>query len=217
MSNFFNLDNPFFQTMSKVFDLILVSVLWVFCCFPVITIGPATAALYYVVAKVVRRERGYVYKEFFRAFKENFITGTVYTIVLVVMAFLFYMNFSFVHMNHTKTNAFLFYMYWMMLFVIGCITVYVFPLLSRFHVKPLQLVKMSLFMALKHLPRTLIMLVFVLITGFTMFIMPPLSMILPGVCALLCSFQLEKVMKLYLPKPEEGIPKEELEWYYTFQ
>ena len=197
MSNFFNLDNPFFQTMSKVFDLILVSVLWVFCCFPVITIGPATAALYYVVAKVVRRERGYVYKEFFRAFKENFITGTVYTIVLVVMAFLFYM-------------------YWMMLFVIGCITVYVFPLLSRFHVKPLQLVKMSLFMALKHLPRTLIMLVFVLITGFTMFIMPPLTMILPGVCALLCSFQLEKVMKLYLPKPEEGIPKEELEWYYTF-
>ena len=216
MSNFFNLENGFFQTMSKIFDLMFVSVLWVFCCFPVVTIGPATVALYYVVAKVVLRERGYVHKEFFRAFKENFITGVLYTIVLVIMAFLFYMNFSFIHMNNTKANAFLFYVYWMMLFIIGCVTVYLFPLLSRFNLKRLQLVKLSLFMALKHLPRTLIMLVLVLITGFSMFIMPALSMILPGLCALLCSFQLEKVMKLYLPKPEEGIPKEELEWYYTF-
>ena len=37
MGDFFNLDNKFFQGLSKVVDCVILSVLWVFCCIPMAT------------------------------------------------------------------------------------------------------------------------------------------------------------------------------------
>ena len=68
MSGFFNLDNPFFSIMGKIFDMMVISVVYILICIPIITIGPATTALYYVVVKLIRRERGYVFSEFFKSF-----------------------------------------------------------------------------------------------------------------------------------------------------
>ena len=45
----FNPNNLFFQGCSKIFDLVVLSALWLALCLPVVTIGPATAALYYTV------------------------------------------------------------------------------------------------------------------------------------------------------------------------
>lgn len=215
MRGFFNLENGFFQTLSKLFDLVFVSILWVFFSMPVITMGPATVALYYVVVKVIRKERGYVFAEFWKCFKENFLTGIIYMAVILGIGFVFYFNFEVINLHNTKANLILFYIYWMFLFVISSTVVYLFPLLSRFSLKRFQLVKMSLMVSMKHLPKTLIILLVVVISGVAMYIMPALTAILPGACALITSFSLEKVMKHYLPKPEEGTPEEDLEWYYS--
>ena len=40
MNNFFNLDNPFFATLGKICDLIILSLLYLVVCLPIITIGP---------------------------------------------------------------------------------------------------------------------------------------------------------------------------------
>ena len=50
------------------------------CSIPIITIGPATAALYYTVVKVVRRNRETVIKSFFHSFKSNLKQGILFTI-----------------------------------------------------------------------------------------------------------------------------------------
>lgn len=216
MRGFFNLDNGIFQTMGKLFDLMFVSILWGFFSMPVITMGPATVALYYVIAKVVRRERGYVFQEFWKCFKQNFLSGIIYMAVILGIGFIFYFNFEFINLKNTQINMILFYIYWMLLFILLSCVVYLFPLLSRFSLKRFQLVKMSLLVSMKHLPKTLIILLLVVVSGFCMWYMPILTAVLPGLCALLCSFPLEKVMKKYLPAPEEDIPEDELEWYYTF-
>ena len=47
----FKANNPFWQSMGTVYDLFIVNTLWLLCCLPVITIGPATAAAFYALTQ----------------------------------------------------------------------------------------------------------------------------------------------------------------------
>ncbi|MDE6875588.1 MAG: DUF624 domain-containing protein [Lachnospiraceae bacterium] len=110
MGGLFNPDNTFFRGMSKLWDMLFVSILWAICCIPgyflitlvtsslsnpiqifmymaidalcMVPIGPAMAAIYYVCMKVIRRDRGYVFHEYVHAFKLNFKVGAAAGAVL---------------------------------------------------------------------------------------------------------------------------------------
>lgn len=47
MSRFFNPDNPIMEFIAKIFDLILLNLIFIFSCVPIITIGASTSALSY--------------------------------------------------------------------------------------------------------------------------------------------------------------------------
>ena len=51
MGEFFNPEKGIWAWLSTMVDIVGLSVLWIFLCLPVVTIGPATAALYYTVVK----------------------------------------------------------------------------------------------------------------------------------------------------------------------
>ena len=52
-------NNRFMDWLTKFSHMIVLSALWVKCRLPVITIGPATIALYYAAAKTIRCGIGY--------------------------------------------------------------------------------------------------------------------------------------------------------------
>ena len=91
MNRLFNQDNPVMKVLSKIFDIGWLSILYLLFCIPVITIGPATTALYYTAIKVLRRERGYVWSEFFGCFKREFKLGAMlgigFTLVYALLLF----------------------------------------------------------------------------------------------------------------------------------
>ena len=66
-----------FPGCSKIFDLVVLSALWLALCLPVVTIGPATAALYYTVVKCIRRGEAEPLQNFFRSFRGHFKVGAV--------------------------------------------------------------------------------------------------------------------------------------------
>lgn len=67
-------------------NLFILNIIYVLCCLPVVTIGAATTALYYVALKMVKKEEGPIIKSFWKAFKSNFKKGTLaWLIVLAVM------------------------------------------------------------------------------------------------------------------------------------
>ena len=76
-----SLDNPVQGKLQDIGDLLFAGILWFVCSVPIITIGPASSALYYTVVKVVRHKRGTVFKEFWHSFKDNMGHGIVFTIV----------------------------------------------------------------------------------------------------------------------------------------
>lgn len=48
----FNPDSPLMRALGVVWDLIVLNLLFLVCCIPVVTIGPAITALHYVTTKM---------------------------------------------------------------------------------------------------------------------------------------------------------------------
>lgn len=199
MGNFFNIDGGFFSVTGKIFDLFFVSILFTICCIPIITIGPATTALYYSVVKSIRRERGYVSKEFFRSFKQNLRQGAVLSIIIVVAFLLLSFNFRVVRAMDGKKGSILFGVYLAMSIISINIMLYVFPNLSRFTLTIKQLFKNSAMMSVRHFLSTVIMLIIFVVTVMISYLVPVSLMFSPGLCALLISFMMEKILKQYTP------------------
>ncbi|MBB2182255.1 YesL family protein [Lachnospiraceae bacterium MD1] len=217
MNNFFNLDNKFFTTLGKVFDMMCLSVVWALLCIPIITIGPANTAMYYATVKVIRRERGYLMREFFRSFRLNFkraaILGVMFTIMFVVLGFdLFYARASINSENNS--SSILFGVFVAITILIASVSTYVYPVLSRFDMTIKQLLKACIFLAIRHLPFTAGMLV-ITAAGIVAVLFYPLAIFLaPAGVTFLNSFLMERVMKKYMPKPEEGEENTSKdEWY----
>jgi len=74
----------------NLFDLMIVNWLFLLCCLPIITIGPATCGMYTVTLKLARNEGTYPVKDFFHGFKTNlkpgFLLGLIAAVVLIAAA-----------------------------------------------------------------------------------------------------------------------------------
>lgn len=217
MSSFFNMDNPLFSILNKICDMLFVSIAFIFLCIPIITIGPATTALYYAVVKVVRRERGYVFKEFFRSFKLNFkraaIVGVVLTIMFVILGFDLIYAYGLTAPDSSK-GSLLLGVFIGITFLLVCFSIYVFPVLSRFDITIKQLIKTTSFMSMKHIPSTVLMIISSALVLVIIYFFFPFIFIAPATIALVNSFTIERVFKKYMP--ESNGPGEETgkdEWY----
>lgn len=217
MSNLFNMDNPVFTVLSKICDLLFLSIIWVLLCVPVITIGPASTALYYTIVKVIRRERGYLFREFFHSFRTNFKRGAIVGVILTIIFSLLALDISMVWGKveaKGNQNSIMLGVFFAITLLVLCFTIYVFPVLSRFDMTVKQLVKAAVFMSMKHLPYTLAMAAITIVFIVGTILLPFIIFLSPAICILLVSLLMEKVLKKYMPKSD--VPPEESgrdEWY----
>ena len=89
MDKIFNLDSKLMQLMTKFADIMFLNVLTIICCLPIVTIGPATTAMHYVLLKMYRNEYDGILKPYFKSFKENFkqgiLIGLIYTVLAAIL------------------------------------------------------------------------------------------------------------------------------------
>ena len=89
MKSIFGINSPFVIFAEKLFDCMLLSVLWILFSLPVFTIGASSAALYNTANKYLRKNKGKLIKTFWNSFKENFKRSTlIWLISMAVMALL---------------------------------------------------------------------------------------------------------------------------------
>ena len=78
MRGVFNPDSPMMRALGVVWDLIVLNLLFLVCCIPVVTIGPAITALHYVTTKMAGEKDGTpVVGNFFKSFRANFRQGVL--------------------------------------------------------------------------------------------------------------------------------------------
>lgn len=90
--NGFGLDGKLFRGLTKAGDFIILAVITVVFCLPVVTIGASLTAAFYSGIKLVRDEESYVYKDFWKSFKMNFVQGLLLEIVHGVIGFLLFID-----------------------------------------------------------------------------------------------------------------------------
>ena len=162
MGGWFNIDSKFYRFCSYVGDFIILMVLWAIFSLPVITIGASTTAAYYVATRQLSSREGYIWKDFLKSFKSNFIQSTLSTIIFALIGAVIYINIEFLE----KSSIF-FPVQFVLLYELTITVIYTFPLLSRFNFKFFKLLKTAFLMANKHLLTTISCLV-LLGAGFTL-------------------------------------------------
>ena len=211
MSRFFNMDNGFFQVLSRIADLMILNIIFLITCFPIVTIGAAWTALYYVTLKMIRNEESYIVRSYFKSFKENFKQSTIMWLIALVLLVLLFFDYRIVNvMDGTIRQAMLIGLTVVALFLAMILT-YLFPLQSKFYNTIKNTTKNALLMSIRHLPQTVIMLVItvaaVLITFFNNWTISYglLFWILLGFAtiALANSWFLVRIFDKYIPKDEE--------------
>lgn len=105
MSRFFNPDNPVMEFIAKVFDLVILNLIFIFSCVPIITIGASTSALSYVTFKMVRGEDPYIWRNFWKSFRQNFKQGTLVWIFSILIFIFLGMDFYIINSQNTSLFA----------------------------------------------------------------------------------------------------------------
>lgn len=70
-------DHPFFVWMGWIGDVAALSVLWLVCCLPLVTIGASTTAAFSVAGKMAAKEDYFIIKDFFAALKRGWKQATL--------------------------------------------------------------------------------------------------------------------------------------------
>lgn len=161
--NGFGLDGKLFRGLTKAGDFIILAVITVVFCLPVVTIGASLTAAFYSGIKLVRDEESYVYKDFWKSFKMNFVQGLLLEIVHGVIGFLLFIDlrasvqWGLVQGSQIGT-LFIFVVIGVMAIWVG-IMLYSFAMLSRYDNKLFGTLKNALIICMHHLPQTIIMLI----------------------------------------------------------
>ena len=114
----YNQDSKFWHFATLVADFILLNLLFIVLCIPVVTIGPAIAALIHTTLKLSEDENRTLVKPFWNEFKRDISKKMLLWIVyLVLIAALVYM--AQFYWNFANTNADLFKIIGFMLFMLS--------------------------------------------------------------------------------------------------
>ena len=209
----FETDSGFSRFMNVLFDILYVGILWTVCSLPLITAGASTTAAYYAMSKCVRHKTGYIGREYFHSFKENFRQITPLTLLFWIVVGVLSVDLYYIWNHESRFNNALFVILVFIAFVVAGIVVYSCPILSRFHKKNTELIKTAVYVLFRFLPLT-IAIEFVFIAACVgIFLMPWAVFVIPGGYMYALSFPMEHVLGKMMPAVEED-SEEAQKWYY---
>ena len=82
----FNIDAKFWRVMGLLGDLVKVNLLFLLTSLPLVTVGASLTAMYSVLFRLREEREGGVARDYFSAFRENFLPATVLWLVYAVFA-----------------------------------------------------------------------------------------------------------------------------------
>lgn len=157
MGKFFNIDSPLMRFLTKLADLMILNILFLITCLPVVTIGAAWTALYYVAMKMVRDEEGGIVRSYFHAFRLNFRQATLLWLGVLGIAVILVLDLLILARIDSPIAAAMNMGIGIIAILIFLVLQYLFPLLARFEAGTVQTLKNAVLLAVGQLPRTLLM------------------------------------------------------------
>ena len=224
MSNLFSPNNPLMRGLSSIANLLVLSCLWVIFSIPVLTLGPATAALYCVIQKMINGENPPLLRSFWKSFRENLKQGTVLTLIFGAAAALMCYDYLFSYVVEASLGKILRIVFIVLAAVWLILVCYTFPLQAQFQNTIKNTLKNALLLSLIHLGKTVQLVLLHLIPVAVCLALPELfTRLLPlwlfGAPSLIAYFATLRMNKVWLslraqaqggmPPAEEELPAAE--------
>lgn len=213
ISRIFDPENGFFSTLSRLVDIVGLSLFWALLCIPVVTAGPATAALYYTVEKAFLEGRDNTFTLFFKSLWSNLKKGVLCTLIFIPIALVLYLpRFWCEQILAAQGAGIVLTVYAFLLDAVTLAAValffWLFALLGRFEFTIGQLFSTAARLLIIHLPTTLLLLALLLAVIWAVTRLLILILILPTLWMIVAVRLLERAFKKHMPQEEEEGPKE---------
>ncbi len=198
----FGPETKFSQFMGASIDVILLSLLWCLFSITIVGIGPASTALYYAMAKAVRHDRGGAIKEFFSGLKDGWKNSILIGIFIMLLGVGILMLDGYALVAATVENRieepvrFVFGLV-EIFFFLG-ISIYAFPLVSRFEMRFWNVLILSIMLMFRHFWRTLCMVALLLAALLFVIGLPEFFILVPGIYTVILTGPMERILKKYL-------------------
>lgn len=188
----------FWRWMAKLADVLVLSLLWLLCSVPIVTVGAATAALYDAAARCVRGGENGPWGRFLRTFRAELSTAIPAALACGLPLLLFFWIFRWLRLAaqagvpgmEVLSAAYLV----VLILPVGTFC-WMFPLLSRFTFRPLGLLWTAFQLALAHLPSTvMVVLLTVAVVAVSLWLVVPIFFA-PCLLILLWSLFMEPVFR----------------------
>ena len=187
MGKFFDIDSPLMHALSKMADVMWLNILTLIFATPLILeqmfflgpiffgdiefsvglvllawlggiicsipLGPALTAMHFVLLKIVRDEDSYVTKSYFKSFKENFKQGAILQVIQFAVGGILVLDFLLMR-NNSGVYVYIVLAVFLILYMVS---LYIFPLLSKFVNTVLGTMRNAALMSIMALPKTVLM------------------------------------------------------------
>lgn len=201
MGNLFNFDNPFFRTINKLVDVVWLNIIFVVFSLPVFTIGASVTAMMSVTMKMARDKEGYMWQGFWKAFKQNFKQSTIIWLLVILVSVVLGTDIYFFSNVEASYGKLLQALMMALSFIALCTVAYVFPLQAQFENTIKQTVKNAFFMAIRHLPWTILLVVILAVCGVLIWLFLPIAVFFGfGLTAFLVSYIYNHIFVRYIPE-----------------
>ena len=198
---FFRYDGDFYTYTAKIFDMLLLNLLWLVGCLPVVTAGASFSALYFVTVHSVRGEGGGVFREFWRVWKRDLKASIPIWLACLAMFLALMLNFGILRAQPSRLIWLFFIVFFaLVLLFLTVFCCWLFPAISTFDMPLKWQLRFSFFAGIKHLPLSFLLGLMAAALYFAMMALPWLIAVVPSVFALFSSFILEPVFSKHLPK-----------------
>lgn len=211
MKRLLDIDNPVMRFIIKLFDCMILSVLWLAFSLPIITMGASSTALYSAVYHHIRRDEKYLWSSFWTAFKENFKRSTLAWLpMLAMILFLLYDAMALrVLIKNGNPLGRLFGIIIALLCVSAVWATYLAAYCARFQGSVKDMLRFSFYLVMAHPLRSLAVMVAVLGAGMLILMVPGMAAMLPALAVWISSTIIEQVFKLHLRPEDANKSKEE--------
>lgn len=208
--NLFHENNPVIRFLTGISNLIILNWLFLLCCVPIVTVGPALTGMHRVLLAMHQGEDPSVVKCFFRGVKENFGKAMALWLVILLLGIALAVDFFVVPPILSSTI-------WLMALpaatLMGLLLltelVYAFPLLARYQGSVFTIAKNAVLLGIGNLPNTLIAFAVTLAvpyiclhfpTAIPMLLLLSLFVLFSGVCWL-CDWFVSRSFQKVISKP----------------
>jgi len=196
----FKYGGPLMNVLVKIANLMVLSLFWLVCSLPVVTMLPASAALYHTMVRVVHGSGNGVVRDYFKSFAGALKKGVLLSLLAAaaggLLAYALYFAWQAKDRSLWGVGYFVFGVLIAAVFVSA--VMHMAPALARFEGTVDMYVRMGLYFAGKSPLRTFLRLLLLAVTVLLADFYPIALLVLPGVYMDLVSTGLEKQLRDFM-------------------